>query len=515
MGVIASSIATVQAASVLGSAGVAQNQKNKNADGTGKAVDQAENKDAKAETKGTTNSSTAARMATATANTKFPTSPYPPASNSNNQPMPPMGGAAAGMGGMGALGQGAAALAGMKRNKGGGGGSGGGGGGGCNGGGCNGGGGGSPGMGGGPNFGRGNGGGNPGVGGGQGFGANGNPATGGANPNNGWGDAIDFVGQKTGVYINANANANTNAIGLNTIQGGDSGALTKAKEQGVILLDFSAKWCGPCQQTKPIIDDLKRKGQPIQEIDIDANPQLAKKFNIQSIPAFVAARIDPKTGELVAIEQAAGLTSGEKLLAMLDHARNAKKEADSKSAEKPEAKDEAGKKASVDNAPKEKSQSQRTYEFLEGIMDDDKKFNQLSPKQQRNIKDLTGGNCNGGSCTTNAKYLNDGNFTDGKYKIITSGASAGKIYSGTKDSKEPTEERHLVNGNGKPAESLQEFITGIGQKIGAITPAPEPKAAEATNKPVESKQPAAEEKIPEKKPQDPPPEPRKREDDFA
>jgi len=53
------------------------------------------------------------------------------------------------------------------------------------------------------------------------------------------------------------------------------------------LLNFSSIYCGPCQQMAPIVDRLQRNGYPIRKIDTVQNPDLARKYGLSSIPAFV------------------------------------------------------------------------------------------------------------------------------------------------------------------------------------------------------------------------------------
>ena len=65
-----------------------------------------------------------------------------------------------------------------------------------------------------------------------------------------------------------------------------SGTAQAAAPKGV-LLDFTATWCGPCQKMSPLISRLKREGYPIKKVDVDQEPDLAKRFNVTSIPAFV------------------------------------------------------------------------------------------------------------------------------------------------------------------------------------------------------------------------------------
>ncbi|MBX3449596.1 MAG: trypsin-like peptidase domain-containing protein [Planctomycetaceae bacterium] len=54
-----------------------------------------------------------------------------------------------------------------------------------------------------------------------------------------------------------------------------------------VLLDFTATWCGPCQQMTPIVEGLAREGFPIQKVDIDQQKALARQYNVASIPTFV------------------------------------------------------------------------------------------------------------------------------------------------------------------------------------------------------------------------------------
>lgn len=60
--------------------------------------------------------------------------------------------------------------------------------------------------------------------------------------------------------------------------------------KGIVLVDFWATWCGPCQMLAPILDEINSelKGQiKIAKIDIDIEPTLATKYNVNSIPTVI------------------------------------------------------------------------------------------------------------------------------------------------------------------------------------------------------------------------------------
>ena len=52
------------------------------------------------------------------------------------------------------------------------------------------------------------------------------------------------------------------------------------------ILYFSAAWCGPCKNFKPIMESLSNE-MAIQFVDIDSNPQLVAEYGIRNIPTIV------------------------------------------------------------------------------------------------------------------------------------------------------------------------------------------------------------------------------------
>ena len=58
-----------------------------------------------------------------------------------------------------------------------------------------------------------------------------------------------------------------------------------------VIVDFWAPWCEPCKQLTPLLEKLVRaqKGAVrLVKLDIEAHPQLAAQFRVQSVPAVYA-----------------------------------------------------------------------------------------------------------------------------------------------------------------------------------------------------------------------------------
>jgi thioredoxin 1 len=56
-----------------------------------------------------------------------------------------------------------------------------------------------------------------------------------------------------------------------------------------VLIDFWAEWCGPCKMIAPILEELAREQSNvvIAKLDVDANPELAMRFNVMGIPTLL------------------------------------------------------------------------------------------------------------------------------------------------------------------------------------------------------------------------------------
>ena len=62
---------------------------------------------------------------------------------------------------------------------------------------------------------------------------------------------------------------------------------------------FSATWCGPCKQFKPIMEELSNEGYNIEFIDGDENRDLAIEYNIRSIPTTIIEEEGKEINRLV------------------------------------------------------------------------------------------------------------------------------------------------------------------------------------------------------------------------
>jgi len=61
----------------------------------------------------------------------------------------------------------------------------------------------------------------------------------------------------------------------------------------LVLIDFYADWCGPCNALAPTLDQFADENVgrvKVVKINVDENPELAAAFNVRSIPLLVTMK---------------------------------------------------------------------------------------------------------------------------------------------------------------------------------------------------------------------------------
>lgn len=86
------------------------------------------------------------------------------------------------------------------------------------------------------------------------------------------------------------------------------------RNKGTVLIDFYADWCGPCKMIAPIISEIadERADITVGKINVDDASDLAREFNIYSIPTLVVLK------EGVEVKRATGARPKDAILSLLD-----------------------------------------------------------------------------------------------------------------------------------------------------------------------------------------------------
>jgi thioredoxin 1 len=71
----------------------------------------------------------------------------------------------------------------------------------------------------------------------------------------------------------------------------------------VVLVDFYADWCGPCQMLEPTVERLaEESAATVAKVDVDANQQLASAYGVRGVPTLVLFAGGKQVEEIVGVK---------------------------------------------------------------------------------------------------------------------------------------------------------------------------------------------------------------------
>ena len=81
------------------------------------------------------------------------------------------------------------------------------------------------------------------------------------------------------------------------------------ENEGLIIIDFFAEWCGPCQMLAPVLSEIDKEYEEINiyKVNVDENQETTMRYGINSVPTMIFF----KNGEEV--ERTVGLISKSEL----------------------------------------------------------------------------------------------------------------------------------------------------------------------------------------------------------
>ena len=81
--------------------------------------------------------------------------------------------------------------------------------------------------------------------------------------------------------------------------------------EGVVIVDFWAEWCGPCKTLSPLLEQAASEvdGVTVMKMNVDENTETPVQYGIRGIPTLIAFKGGQPVASLVGLRDKAELVS--------------------------------------------------------------------------------------------------------------------------------------------------------------------------------------------------------------
>lgn len=71
-------------------------------------------------------------------------------------------------------------------------------------------------------------------------------------------------------------------------------------DEGTVLVDFHATWCGPCKQMEPVLEAIADStAANIVKVDVDQHQELSAQFQVRGVPTLLVYQDGEQVERLV------------------------------------------------------------------------------------------------------------------------------------------------------------------------------------------------------------------------
>mmetsp|Transcript_127633 Transcript_127633/g.190290 ORF Transcript_127633/g.190290 Transcript_127633/m.190290 type:complete len:106 (+) Transcript_127633:63-380(+) len=86
---------------------------------------------------------------------------------------------------------------------------------------------------------------------------------------------------------------------------GEWGVLMETSKTKLVVVDFTASWCGPCKYIGPVFEKLAEENPEAEfvKVDVDEADDVAAQCGIQAMPTFHFYRGGAKIAEMMGADQ--------------------------------------------------------------------------------------------------------------------------------------------------------------------------------------------------------------------